>query len=122
MQHAGIRLFLDMSLDFMIGMKFPAYLNIICCPVCCYRLEREKAEALCQQKEAMNRAFRVQLAKLMKEKEDLIRKCQTKNQLAPSSPTNSAATNTNPAELQKLVYELGVVRSEKKKTEDQLQV
>ncbi len=69
----------------------------------------------------MNRAFRVQLAKLMKEKEDLIRKCQTKNQLAPSSPTNSAATNTNP-ELQKLVYELGVVRSEKKKTEDQLQV
>lgn len=68
----------------------------------------------------MNRAFRVQLAKILKEKEDLIRKCQSNNKNAPPSPTNSAATNT--AELQKLVQELGVLRSEKKKTEEQLQV
>ena len=42
----------------------------------CGRLERDKAEALYQQKESMNRAFRVQLSKLVKEKEELLRKYQ----------------------------------------------
>jgi len=42
-------------------------------------MDRDKSEALYQQKESMNRAFRVQLSKLVKEKEELLRKYQQVN-------------------------------------------
>ena len=109
------------------------------CNCCCclfffpdVRLERDKAEALNHQKEAMNRAFRVQLAKLLKEKEELQRKCQTLQQQTtkcePSIGKVHAATLTSSAainqqlELQKLIHENAVLRIEKKKQEEQLQV
>lgn len=86
------------------------YQNVIHC-----RLERDKAEALSQQKEAMNRAFRVQMSKLLKEKEDLIRKCSQ-----PQSASKPPVTTTS--ECQKLAHEIAVLRGEKKKLEEQLQV
>jgi hypothetical protein len=89
-------------------------------------LERDKAEALNHQKEAMNRVFRVQLAKLLKEKEDLVRKCQQQQQqLDHQQQPNSGGTsngNPSPVELQKLVHENSILRIDKKRIEDQLQV
>ncbi len=92
------------------------------------RLERDKAEALNHQKEAMNRAFRVQLAKLLKEKEDLQRKCQTLQQTKEPTgkvqgvTSSSTASSQSSAELQKLIHENAVLRIERKKQEEQLQV
>lgn len=92
------------------------------------RLERDKAEALNHQKEAMNRAFRVQLAKLLKEKEDLQRKCQILQQTKEPTGkvqgvTSSSTASSQPsAEVQKLIHENAVLRIEKKKQEEQLQV
>lgn len=90
------------------------------------RLERDKAEALNHQKEAMNRVFRVQLAKLLKEKEDLQRKCQTLQQSKDSAnknhPAGSTATGLAGPEMQKLIHENAVLRIEKKKQDEQLQV
>lgn len=93
------------------------------------RLERDKTEALSHQKEAMNRVFRVQLAKLLKEKEELQRKCQTLqqakdsavNKLHPAGPSGAATAPFGP-EMQKLIHENAVLRIEKKKQDEQLQV
>lgn len=89
------------------------------------RLERDKAEALSQQKEAMNRAFRVQLSKLLKEKEDLVRKCQQQScgGKAPAAVTAPASSSVNNGgDSQKLSHEIAILRGEKKKLEEQLQV
>lgn len=100
------------------------------------RLERDKAEALNTQKEAMNRAFRAQLAKLLKEKEELIRKVQSLQQAKDAPPsahnckgpaplpgsTGSSAPCQSAVELQKLIHENNILRIEKKKQEEQLQV
>lgn len=93
------------------------------------RFERDKAEALNHQKEAMNRAFRVQLAKLLKEKEELQRKCQTLMQQSKepngkiqSNGMTTAAASQAAAETMKLIHENAILRNEKKKQEEQLQV
>ena len=94
------------------------------------RFERDKAEALNHQKEAMNRAFRVQLAKLLKEKEELQRKCQTLQQskepngkIHSNGPSNAgAASSQSAAEMLKLIHENSILRIDKKKQEEQLQV
>jgi len=73
----------------------------------------------------MNRVFRVQLAKLLKEKEDLVRKCQQQQQqLDHQQPNCNGTSNSNPSpvELQKLVHENSILRIDKKRVEDQLQV
>lgn len=91
----------------------------------------------------MNRAFRVQLAKLLKEKEELVRKVQSLQQAkdapqsahscklgtgaAPGGPPGSAGQSAGSAcpsavELQKLVHENNVLRIDKKKQDEQLQV
>lgn len=91
-------------------------------------MERDKTEALNHQKEAMNRAFRVQMTKLLKEKEELQRKCQTlqqaKEQTNKTYPGGSASSTTGPLapEMQKLIHENAVLRIEKKKQDEQLQV
>lgn len=94
------------------------------------RFERDKAEALSHQKEAMNRAFRVQLAKLLKEKEELQRKCQTLQSKEPNGKitgnglANAAAASSQAAaaEMLKLIHENSILRIDKKKQEEQLQV
>ena len=87
----------------------------------------------------MNRAFRVQLAKLLKEKEELVRKLhllqQTKDvhlcahsckslglSAASASSGSSASSCSSAAEVQKLIHENSILRIEKKKQEEQLQV
>lgn len=99
-------------------------------PVDIIRFERDKAEALSHQKEAMNRAFRVQLAKLLKEKEELQRKCQTLQSKEPNGKitgnglANAAAASSQAAaaEMLKLIHENSILRIDKKKQEEQLQV
>jgi hypothetical protein len=99
-------------------------------PVDINRFERDKAEALSHQKEAMNRAFRVQLAKLLKEKEELQRKCQTLQSKEPNGKitgnglANAAAASSQAAaaEMLKLIHENSILRIDKKKQEEQLQV
>lgn len=94
-------------------------------------MDRDKHDALNAQKEAMNRTFRVQLAKLAKEKEDLARKLQNQsktNTAGASANVNVASAGaagpqiTVSAECQKLTHENAVLRGEKKKLEDQFQV
>ena len=82
------------------------------------RLEREKHEALTTQKDAMNRSFRVQLAKLVREKDDLARRLQHRHDADATDAAAAAAA----AEVQKLALENALLRSDKKKREDQLQV
>jgi hypothetical protein len=100
-------------------------------PVDRNRFERDKAEALNHQQEAMNRAFRVQLAKLLKEKEELQRKCQTllqqskepNGKIHSNGLTNAgAASSQSAAEMLKLIHENSILRIDKKKQEEQLQV
>ena len=79
-------------------------------------MERDKHEALNTQKEAMNRTFRVQLAKMIRDKEELGRKLQAATEAAQGS--SSSTCN----ELQKLAHENALLRGEKKKLEDQFQV
>ncbi|KAK4002974.1 hypothetical protein OUZ56_004765 [Daphnia magna] len=93
------------------------------------KFERDKVEALNHQKEAMNRAFRVQLAKLLKEKEELQRKCQTLMQQSKepngkiqSNGMTTAAASQAAAETMKLIHENAILRNEKKKQEEQLQM
>lgn len=101
-------------------------------PVDIIRFERDKAEALSHQKEAMNRAFRVQLAKLLKEKEELQRKCQTLLQQSKEpngkitgnglGNATAASSQAAAAEMLKLIHENSILRIDKKKQEEQLQV
>lgn len=72
----------------------------------------------------MNRVFRVQIAKLLKEKEDLVRKCQQHldGHQQPGNNHNVGANSPSPVEMQKLVHENSILRIEKKRVEDQLQV
>ncbi len=79
----------------------------------------------------MNRAFRVQLAKLLKEKEELQRKCQTLLQqskepngkiIGNGLGNTTAASSQAAAEMLKLIHENSILRIDKKKQEEQLQV
>jgi hypothetical protein len=79
-------------------------------------LERDKHDALNTQKEAMNRTFRVQLAKMIRDKEELGRKLQAATEAAQGSSSSTSG------ELQKLAHENALLRGEKKKLEDQFQV
>ena len=67
----------------------------------------------------MNRSFRVQLAKLVREKDDLARRLQHRHD---ADATDAAAAAAAAAEVQKLALENALLRSDKKKREDQLQV
>ena len=64
----------------------------------------------------MNRTFRVQLAKMIREKEELGRKLQAATEAAQGSASSTSG------ELQKLAHENALLRGEKKKLEDQFQV
>ena len=66
----------------------------------------------------MNRSFRVQLAKLVREKDDLARRLQHRHDADATDAAAAAAA----AEVQKLALENALLRSDKKKREDQLQV
>ena len=81
-------------------------------------MERDKQEALFNQKEAMNRAFRVQLTRMAKEKDDLVRRCQHHQQMAKSGSVPAVCST----DLQKLTHENTILRIEKKKQEEQFQV
>ena len=64
----------------------------------------------------MNRTFRVQLAKMIREKEELGRKLQAATEAAQGSSSSTSG------ELQKLAHENALLRGEKKKLEEQFQV